>query len=279
LTVPADQPGFWIGLIPPPDVNYRLYVYGPDARIAGEPVETATNGIPSVQVDIEHPVAGEYLVVVDSPRGHTDLRPYSLTSMITWLSAPATLSDGFDDPSRGWLPHYSDEPEIVTLAYQDGEYRLSLSRLGFIGYAGLPFATSEEEQLTISVDARVASFPDNEFILVYCRSSDFERYELWFEPSERFVQLGRVSADEWVQLGSTYTSAAAPLGIAVDRVELSCVGDRMAGSVNGVEVVSARDPTYVSGGLGVGAGTYVEATSTVDVRFDNLLVVIAPDVR
>jgi hypothetical protein len=67
-----------------------------------------------------------------------------------------------------------------------------------------------------------------------------------------------------------FLSSAIHQGDAVNEIVAECIGDQLVLHVNGELVDDVRDGTFVSGDVGLMAGTYEKVG--VDIRFDNFAV-------
>lgn len=261
--------------------DYRLYVYGPGGSLVGVSNE---DGLVDEVVIIPGADPGEYQVFVDSPRGETSARTYRLTAAISGGNAavetPASVrpapgavlfADNFNDPSGGALPRSSAEPTRYFEGYVDGEYRMQLldPTYELLRAIYIPGAFGDS---SLAVDVRVASEPGSQTVVLGCRvqPGDESQYRFFVNPETRTFRLfRRDSATGFADLAPLQPSAAVRRGNVVNRLQLTCAGDTISASINGVEVASVQDATYSAGRMWFGIGT----TGAIgDLRFDNLVI-------
>ena len=198
--------------------------------------------------------------------------PPAPTATVQPPSGPGTvlLSDDFNDPTRAQLPLAPTGAER-SQGYIGGEYEI---------INGDTQATSVEDVLvpgsyqdtSIAIDVRVyGGIPRLRGAHIVCRGVGVGTgYVLALYPEEqRFALLRRQPSmpnSPVVLLEQRGLGAIRP-GEGVNRLELSCVGPTITGSVNGVVVATVQDPTFAAGRHAIG----VRGSGTT-ARFDNLVV-------
>jgi hypothetical protein len=206
------------------------------------------------------------LVLVPGPRA----------SGMPVTGGPATPSsilirEDFADPAVGVLPAAAPPGSILQYGYTGGEYLLRNSGVETRSVA----VPGNHANATIAVDARLVGEIDRRTVSVGCRfSSDAGGnygYRLRVEPGTGFFRLVREDGMRDTLLVNMRRSTAINRGLAVNRLELTCSGTTITGSINGVQVVSMQDSTYRSGPLTIGVGARA-AGLTSEARFDNLTV-------
>jgi hypothetical protein len=193
------------------------------------------------------------------------------------------LSDSFDDAESGVLPRVSGNPEDFSLDYADGEYviRKLNPRDNRLPTATLPGA---HEDTTLAIDVRLVGATADQYAALICRSqfSDPPEGETFQQSSEyRLVvlptigefALTRYDASRQINLVSWQETLAINPGDQTNHVELTCAGNTISASINGVEVASVEDATYRAGAMLIGVGVLNAADVTAEARFDNLQVV------
>jgi hypothetical protein len=192
-------------------------------------------------------------------------------------SAPGAVmfSDALDDPSHGIFPPSSPNEAQYHRGYGDGEYVIQKVDASL---TGMPLAAARPEFAdgVVSVDARVGDDNTDVWMYVACRSrpdGPFGAYYLGVDPGAGTFSFGRwdsadaAGAAVFVPQGSTAPSIQG--GGASNTLALSCVGSKIAASVNGAEVGAVSDTHYAQGRAFLGAwGDGV----TADVRFTNFAV-------
>lgn len=261
--------------------DYRLYVYGPGGSLIGVSNE---DGLVDEVVTIASADPGEYQVFVDSPRGETSARTYRLTAAISGglasseipvpvAPAPGAVlfADNFENPSAGALPRSSAEPTHYFEGYVDGEYRVQVldPTYGLLRAIYIPGTFGDS---SLAVDVRLTGEPGSQTVILACRlqPGDESQYRFFVNPETRTFRLfRRDSATGFADLAPLQPSAAIRRGNAVNRLQITCAGDTISASINGLEVASVRDGTYSTGRMWFGTGT----TGVLgDLRFDNLLI-------
>lgn len=179
------------------------------------------------------------------------------------------LSDNFDDAARAQLPLSSTNPQR-SQGYVDGEYEVvnGSSEPGGVADVLLPGQFFDS---SISVDARVVGgIQGRRAVDVQCRADGGGAYLMSVYPDDRRVSLIRrqpsTPGSPIVLINQSGVTAIRP-GEAVNRLELTCAGSAVTGSVNGVAVAAVQDPNYTAGRHGLGA-----RGSGTTARFDNLVV-------
>lgn len=261
--------------------DYRLYVYGPGGSLVGVSNE---DGLVDEVVTIAGAEPGEYQVFVDSPRGETSARTYRLTAAISGgdasVETPASVgpapgavlfADNFNDPSSGALPRSSAEPTRYIEGYVDEEYRVQVldPTYGLLRAIYIPGTFGNS---SLAVDVRMAGEPGAQTVILACRlqPGDESQYRFFVNPETRTFRLfRRDSATGFADLAPLQPSAAIRRGTAVNRLQITCAGDTISASINGLEVASVQDATYPAGRMWFGTGT---TGALGDLRFDNLVI-------
>lgn len=141
---------------------------------------------------------------------------------------------------------------------------------------------------SVAVDGRVVATPapagntQQPLIALECRvQPDGSRYEITVQPAVGRFRLYRFDGESSVTLVDGLSPAVPPSsainrGEAVNRLELSCVGNTITASVNGTTVGTAMDDTYVEGEIRIHAGITMASQPgpmrAADARFSNLVV-------
>jgi serine/threonine protein kinase len=186
------------------------------------------------------------------------------------LATPTAYSygDDFGNPDSGWDVY--DDGDTAA-GYQDGEYRLAVSRAQYVTW-GDPNLAQEVTDLAIDVDARQMAGPvDNNFgLLVRYRSAEESFY--WFQISgDGYYAVDMLQQGEFVPLVTWEPSAAINQGVgATNHLKVICTGGSFSFYVNDIFLVELTEDTLRSGSFGLAVGTFDE--SGVVVHFDNLRV-------
>lgn len=181
------------------------------------------------------------------------------------------VADDFDDPARRVLSTADVDPR-VSFAYEDGEYVIrKLDASAGLPYTALGGGFSDS---ALAIDVRLVGETAERLVVLGCRRQDAPRaseYRFVVEPAAGRAALARVDDGEIRVLVPLRPSPVIQRGTATNRVELSCSGTTIAGSVNGVEVASAQDARYREGQWTIGASTFEEGAGPAEARFDNLV--------
>jgi hypothetical protein len=174
------------------------------------------------------------------------------------------LADAFDDPAAGVLPTASSQPDKYAQGYVEGQYfiRKIDPNWPFVPFADLPGTYSDA---SVGIDVRVTGESASRSANLKCRG----RYQLVVQPDGRLFRLGRFDGSTEVVLRDWQPASAIRRGNGTNRLELACVGNTIAASINGTVVAAVQDGTYQTGAMSVGVSG---AAGTSEARFDNLVV-------
>lgn len=134
------------------------------------------------------------------------------------------------------------------------------------------------DDVIITAEARQVSGPNDNAYGLICRYQNEANFYVFLISGDGYYTIGKYqSGTENVtyltENGQFQPSDAIHTGVATNEMRASCVGNQLSLEVNGTPLVSVTDPTFVTGDIGVAAGTLV--AGTVVVEFDNVKV-IAP---
>jgi hypothetical protein len=191
------------------------------------------------------------------------------------------FADDFNDVTRANFPTAPVDPNTRSQGYIDGEYEVISGRAGGVAVA-VPGMYADS---SMAIDVRVFDGPAGPGILataragIACRVGENGGYEMRVYPTDfisgpsrrtgpRF-QLVKFQPGQDVELVDQGPTPVIRDRGEVNRLELSCVGNTITGSINGSQVFSVTDGAYASGRHAFGvAGTLSRA------RFDNLVVTL-----
>jgi putative serine protease PepD len=178
------------------------------------------------------------------------------------------LQDNFDDEARGILPRSSTDPAKWSRGYVGGEYQLQ--RLD-AAMSGVPYASvpGTYGNASIAIDFRLVGDPGTRSVIVTCRGDDADSgYAFQVAPGPGLFSLSRLDSGTQVELVTQRTSTLRQGG-ATNRIELTCAGDQISGSVNGTPVATVRDNVHPGTG---GMIIALIGRAVGEARFDNLVV-------
>jgi hypothetical protein len=188
-------------------------------------------------------------------------------------SGTILLADNFDDPDGGHLPQNSADPTSYTRGYLGGEYRVQEVGTQWDRLPGV-FIPGRYDDAALGVDARLVDDPAHRYIGLGCRyQGKNSNYQFYVAPAAAQFSLSRWDNGSEAILAGWQTSPVIRRGNESNRLELSCVRDVIAASVNGTRVFSVQDGTYREGSAFLFVGVPAGAQLGAEVRFDNLTVV------
>lgn len=186
------------------------------------------------------------------------------------VSEPLSLTDDFTDESSGWDVFTADWGAAF---YSNDEYFLQdvaddSTTLG-VFYPNY----GDFGDTVMSIDVRTLDTVGDNEVSVMCRfidSSNF--YE--FRYQEGYYSIGKFEDNEYTLLLDWVEAPEVQIELATAELNASCIGDELSMGVNGHELVSVNDSTFVSGKVGVTATNWEGDQYTV--AFDNLVLDVEP---
>ncbi len=156
---------------------------------------------------------------------------------------------------------------------EDGVLRISTSQAGQVWWSnpGRNF-----DDVIITVQARQVSGPDNNAYGVICRYQSVENFYIFLISGDGYYAIGKYQSGSnqiayLTNDGQYEFSDVINKGVATNQIRASCVGNELSLAVNGLPLVSVKDPTFVTGDIGLGASTFELGTTVVE--FDNIRVI------
>lgn len=180
------------------------------------------------------------------------------------------FEDNFDDPTKATLPLGPSDPNTRSQGYVGGKYEIVNGLTGqSVGTWVGPTIPGIYSDTSIAMDARVFGGPDTRSIVLTCRRQPAGNSGVWVavRPQEQrfFIYRGDGAPSPFITL-LDQRSAAIRQGDVMNHLELSCVGNAMTLTINGVQVAQVQDSAFALGRHAFGvAGTGSTA------RFDNLV--------
>jgi hypothetical protein len=185
----------------------------------------------------------------------------------TPLSGAVLMEDDFSSSRNGWLSEVTEQAEK---GYEDGEFHITVYEPEFSTWS-YPDPPRGFADFALEVDARRVSGPlDNEFGVQVHYQSDTDAFYLFAISSNGFYSVQKYEAGEWQQLVDWAESPAIQQGDAVNRLRVTCQGDRMRFFANGEPLAQVEDSSFRSGSVGLLASSADKGG--VVVAFDNLRV-------
>jgi hypothetical protein len=181
----------------------------------------------------------------------------------------ALFQDDFENVSSGWG---SDRRDGFDRGYDEGVYFFDLWASNWLAWASS--GNKGFENVSIEVDARVASGAQDGHYGVLCRYEDAESFYYFAVSADGYYAIFRREESGLKILtgdgSGMLPSAHIKTGKQVNHVLGVCDGDELSLYVNGQFLESVTDETYTQGDVGVGASSGPGGTARI--VFDNFVV-------
>lgn len=187
-------------------------------------------------------------------------------------AARALLRDNFEDPANSLLPGSSPEPSNYVLRYAEGEYLMRVVNSQWATrFPALVLLPGLYQDTSLAIDVRLVGDPRQKYVAVGCRSrAGAGQYRLLVVPSGGAMTLVRWDGgDNWTTLAPARTVEAIRRDTATNRLELSCVGSTIMGTINGTVVATVQDATHREGLSWIALGS--PSGAAAEARWDNLV--------
>lgn len=154
----------------------------------------------------------------------------------------------------------------------DGALQMTTSQPGQIWWTN-PGRTFDD--LIITADVEHVSGPEDNAYGLICRYQSSENFYVFLISSDGYYAIGKYQSgsNQVTYLtgdGQYVASDAINQGQAQNSIRAECLGDELRLTVNGEFLESATDPTFVTGDIGLGVGTFTPGSLVVS--FDNVRV-------
>lgn len=191
------------------------------------------------------------------------------------VSTGILFQDDFaDETACGWALYNQGG---ASAAVADGVMRLTSSQPGPMWWTN---PSRNFDDVIVTVQARQASGPDNNAYGVICRYQSPENFYVFLISGDGYYAIGKYQSGSQQILYLTgdgqyhyVFSDAINQGIATNQIRVSCVGNELSLTVNGLPLVTVTDPTFVTGDVGLSVSAFELGTAVIE--FDNIQV-IAP---
>jgi hypothetical protein len=184
------------------------------------------------------------------------------------------LDDFSDSQLCGWA-QYSQSGASATIV--EGSLQLMTSQPGPFWWTN-PGRNFDNAIITVQV--RQASGPNNNAFGVICRYQSPENFYVFLISGDGYYAIGKYQSgtDQITYLTGDgqyhyIFSDAINQGVATNQMRVSCVGNELSLTVNGIPLPPVSDPTFVTGDIGLGVSAFEVGTAVIE--FDNIQV-IAP---
>jgi len=186
------------------------------------------------------------------------------------------MAFNLNDPAACALQESSPDPDSYLVGYLEGDYFIrKLHQDGVPIFSYVLSAASTYGDATIAVDAFLVNETNGRSILLGCRttaSGVHSAYLLAVSPAMGLFSLIKVVSDEPESLVLSRPSPAIKRGQETNHIELSCVGNTITATANGVELGSRQDTTLGNGRMVVGVTKTSAVSGISEVRFNSLKV-------
>lgn len=185
----------------------------------------------------------------------------------------ALLRDDFNgEQNCGWR-EYNQGGAVVAIS--DGTLNISTSQTGQIWWTNV---RRDFNDVIISVEARQTSGPNNNAYGILCRYQDENNFYVFLISGDGFYAVGKYETGKdqitYLTENEEYVfSEVINQGVATNLLRVSCVGNELSLSVNGLPLITVTDTSFAGGDVGLGVSTLEPGTAVV--QFDDLLV-LAP---
>lgn len=131
------------------------------------------------------------------------------------------------------------------------------------------------EDVVIQVTTRQTDGPDDNAYGLICRYQSPENFYLFLISSDGYYAIGKYQSgnNQITYLsgeGEYQPSDVINQGEATNDIEARCEGDTLSLAVNGIELETVRDGTFVTGDVGMAVSTF--EAGVVDIQFDDFMV-------
>ncbi|HKZ44414.1 MAG TPA: hypothetical protein VJZ78_05195 [Anaerolineales bacterium] len=183
--------------------------------------------------------------------------------------ADILFSDDFSDSNSGWDSYVAD---TKVTDYSNGSYRMFTSETQYDVWAN-PYQNFTEP-VRIEVDATKINGPDdNDFGIICDYQDDNQNFHVGLISSDGYAVIAKMENLSWVYLSSDTMQAVDSIkqGAATNHIRFDCNQGNLTLYVNGTQIASAFDDTFIGGDVGLQVGTF--DTGGTDILFDNFVVV------
>ncbi len=184
---------------------------------------------------------------------------------------PVLVSDDFQNPDRGLLPPASVDPDSYEQGYESGYYVIRAVDEEWDGMVELPLPGSYKDT-RLSVDVR--SIGDRAgFVYLECRRNGNDGYLGAFLMDEGWYGIGRMQNGRISAISPVSVSPYGRLRQNGVTLALTCIGDEITLSLDGIQLARGRDVAFTEGRLELAleAISSDDEPGSLEVRFANLV--------
>ncbi|MEN8241744.1 MAG: hypothetical protein ABFS17_07475 [Chloroflexota bacterium] len=172
--------------------------------------------------------------------------------------------DDFSNQDSGWSQHYTDNADWD---YYMGGYRVSVRTSGVAAVNYL--MDHDYENVRLVVDARkIGGQEENLYGLICRQEEETSSFYAAVISSTGHYAILKLAKGESVNISKNYEqSVVINQGLTLNLIEMSCTGNRISLTVNGVLLSEVYDNSFQIGTVGMFVTT--ANTESADVLFDN----------
>ncbi len=177
------------------------------------------------------------------------------------------FSDDFSNPNKNW-DQISDSSGSTE--YYNDAYRITVNASNYSAWANPGNESFVDTR--VEVDALKNAGPDDNEFGIICRYMDANQFYYAVVSSDGYYGIMKMSSSGSQPIGgeSMLESERISQGAASNHIRFDCVGSTLTLYVNGFPLDQQNDTEYITGNIGLLAGTF--ATSGTDILFDNFFV-------
>lgn len=202
-----------------------------------------------------------------------------LLTAMTACGAGESEPDACDSPEFVFIDDFNGEQDCGWAIYNRGGGSATVENSAMqvtVNQPGQLWWTNpgrDFDDVIVSVEARQVGGPNDNAYGLICRYQNEENFYVFLVSGDGFFAIGKyqTGTENVVYLTENQQfipSDAINLGVASNELSASCVGNQLSLEVNGIPVLSVTDPTFVTGDIGLAAGTLVAGTGVIE--FDNV---------
>ena len=183
------------------------------------------------------------------------------------VSKDLLFSDDFSDTSKKW--------DQVTDGSRTTDYYSDAYRIVVNDAYSYAWANPQDEIFTDTeneVDATKNAGPDDNGFGVICRYTDVDKFYYGFLSNDGYYAIMKMTPGGESPIGrdNMLESSEILQGSATNHIRFDCVGSTLTLYVNGHQLDQQTDAEYITGNVGLIAGTF--STAGADILFDNFSV-------
>ena len=180
-------------------------------------------------------------------------------------TARIVFADDFSNKLSGWKVLNQDNAFV---AYEQNGLHIQVNRPNYTYWStpGKRYAN-----VVLSVDALKIGGPDNNYYGLICRYQDEKNYYGFLISSDGYYGITRIKEGQIVLLGHDrmVNSDLIQKGTSSNSLQAACKGNQLTLLVNNQALLTVQDEQFLSGDVGVIAGTYNQPGT--DILFDNFV--------